>query len=632
MLGTQLKERYHLQEELGRGGMAVVYRAKDTVLRRDVAVKILHPHLADRRAARLRLHREALAAAKLSHENILKVFDFSSEDEAGPAFLVTEYVRGHTLRALLEHKDLPAEAAALVGYVLAEALALAHEHNIVHRDVKPENVMFRSDDGTLKLMDFGIAKLFDEQELTVTQGLLGSPAHMAPEVIEGKPASYQSDLFSLGTVLYLLATGEYPFWGTNPHALLKQIGAGRFKAPESHNPAIGRRLGGIIKRMMAHDPAARYATAGAVAAELKTFLAEVGIDDPPRALQALLRDLEKEGPALKARVTRALLDRAREAARAGRKGEILSHLNRVLAYDPGNTEAEALLAELSRRPWWIYAAAGLGGVALLGGGGLALSYGLAEEPPPASAPVSRPTVAASPSSNIFLPELLANPGLGEPSTAPASEPVAPTSVPVRPASVPSSGPASAPASAPLKLAGITLPGRPITAPAPAPKIARAKAVRLRTDFWMSLTVDGAKDGTVTGSRLLTLSAGRHELVLENPGCKPLRYEVEVQDTGGAEPLLLVNGSPAPSIDAVCDWRSAILQVKSLPADARIKVYGDKDRFIGSLRDGKVSIPMTDSKATMALSFVNDRGQVQSHLLTLEAGQLVPLSLSFPEEE
>ena len=347
LLGASLKDRYQIEAELGRGGMAVVYRARDAVLQRDVAVKVLHSHLADRKVARQRLRREALAVAKLSQDNILKVYDFSGEDENGPAFLVTEYVRGSTLRALLdEHKDLPCEVAAMMGVVLAEALSHAHKAGIIHRDIKPENVMYRTEDGQLKLMDFGIAKLFEEKELTLTGGLLGSPAHMAPEVIEGKNADARSDLFSLGTLLYLFATGEYPFWAQNPHALLRQISQGKFKDPENIRAAVGRKLSGIIKKSMALDPEARYQDADAMAKALRAFLAELGIDEPYSALGALLRDVEGESKRLQDKVVAVLLVRAKEALRQGRKGEVLAHLNRVLGYEPENQAASELLRKV----------------------------------------------------------------------------------------------------------------------------------------------------------------------------------------------------------------------------------------------------------------------------------------------
>src|SRR5437660_45340 len=165
--------------------MSVVYKGLDTALDREVAVKVLHPHLAGKDESRRRLAREAKAVAKLHHPNILEVFDFAAADSAD-AYIVTEYIRGQTLRQFTVKETFdPPELAAMVIHEVAVALACAHEAGVIHRDLKPENVMVR-EDGLVKLMDFGIAKIIDrDDKMTMTGALVGSPAHMAPEIIEG---------------------------------------------------------------------------------------------------------------------------------------------------------------------------------------------------------------------------------------------------------------------------------------------------------------------------------------------------------------------------------------------------------------------------------------------------------------
>src|SRR6185436_18414732 len=149
--------RYRILEQLGQGGMSVVYKGLDTALDREVAVKVLHPHLAGKEESRKRLAREAKAVARLHHPNILEVFDFSAAD-SDDAYIVTEYIRGQTLRELAQKEPLhPPEIAVMVVHQLAQALGNAHQEGVLHRDLKPENVMIRQD-GVLKLMDFGIAK------------------------------------------------------------------------------------------------------------------------------------------------------------------------------------------------------------------------------------------------------------------------------------------------------------------------------------------------------------------------------------------------------------------------------------------------------------------------------------------
>jgi len=163
LAGTQIG-KYDMIEEVGHGGMAVVYRGLDRVLKREVAVKVLHPHLADRRESRLRLEREAIAVAQLRHENILEIFDYSGPD-AAESYIVTEFIHGVTLRDWVDDSLDPRPAvAALIVHRLCLALQIAHRGGIVHRDIKPENVMIR-DDGVLKLMDFGIAQIIDNQKL-----------------------------------------------------------------------------------------------------------------------------------------------------------------------------------------------------------------------------------------------------------------------------------------------------------------------------------------------------------------------------------------------------------------------------------------------------------------------------------
>jgi serine/threonine protein kinase len=245
MLGRQIG-RYKILEQLGQGGMSVVYKGLDTALDREVAVKVLHPHLSTREESRKRLAREARAVARLKHPNILEVYDFASGDSA-EAYIVTEYIKGKTLRQFLTEQALgPPEISAMVVHQIASALAHAHELSVIHRDLKPENVMLR-DDGVLKLMDFGIAKIVDRDEkMTMTGALVGSPAHMAPEIIEGEEAGPEADVFSLGTMLYLFATGRLPFTANNTTATLKRILDGVYEDPRRLEPLVSDELAEII--------------------------------------------------------------------------------------------------------------------------------------------------------------------------------------------------------------------------------------------------------------------------------------------------------------------------------------------------------------------------------------------------
>src|SRR5262245_29694654 len=338
--------RYRLLEPLGSGGMSVVYRGLDTSLQREVAVKVLHPHLARQKDARARLAREARAVARLQHPNILEVFDFA-DPSAEDAFLVTELVRGETLKSFAERERLfPPELAALVIQQLARALGHAHEAGVIHRDLKPENVMVR-DDGVLKLMDFGIARVLDPAErMTVTGALVGSPAYMAPEVIDGEPATPESDVFSLGTLLYWLWTGTLPFAAPTTPATLKRILAGTYEDPRGVCPAISDSLVGILDRCLAHAPADRFASARQLEVALSEALEELGLGDGEAVLGAFFADPGPTRAALVERLVAALLARGAEEAAEGRLPRALARVDQALALQPDAPAARALLDRL----------------------------------------------------------------------------------------------------------------------------------------------------------------------------------------------------------------------------------------------------------------------------------------------
>ncbi len=344
MIGTTLG-RYDIQEELGQGGMSVVYHGRDRSLGRDVAVKVLHNHLAKKPENRERFHREARAIARLKHTNILEIYDYAQADEEH-AFIVMEYVAGVNLREFVEaHGAMPPEYAALVGVELCGALAHAHEEGIIHRDLKPENVMV-STQGAIKLMDFGIAHIFDAETMTQTGSLLGSPAHMAPELIEGERVDVRADVFALGTVLYWLVCGKLPFDGKNAPQILKRVMEGIYKRPEAVDPRVGAALGEVIARCMAHRMEDRYADIRAAGAALAALLKGAPLE--AGALGAYLRAPDELGGAWQDRVLPWLVTRGCAAMQAGETGEALRCFNRALGYDPQHPQVCDALARLQR--------------------------------------------------------------------------------------------------------------------------------------------------------------------------------------------------------------------------------------------------------------------------------------------
>jgi serine/threonine-protein kinase len=282
--------RYELVEDVGEGGMATVYRARDKELRRDVAVKVMFPHLARRDEVVRRFHREARAAAGLEHANILRVYDVGGGDTSDPPYIVMELVRGLSLLGEIEQRGpMLAEIVACIGAVLADALAVAHKAGIIHRDIKPANILI-DDKGRVLLADFGVARLETEDSLvTKTGALLGTPAYMSPEQASGDIATSKSDLYSLGATLYQLSTGSLPYSGS-PAKVMAQIATGPPVSAVKKRATVGPDLSRVIERLMAHDAAARPATAIEVAAELRGIASAAGFGDPADELAAYFAD------------------------------------------------------------------------------------------------------------------------------------------------------------------------------------------------------------------------------------------------------------------------------------------------------------------------------------------------------
>ena len=341
-------EKYEVLDEIGHGGMATVYRARDSSLDRFVALKVLHPHLQRTSEARARFTREAKSVARLRHPHILEIYDYSGE-ASDETYIAAELLTGPTLKDfVLDHKEVPPEIAVCIALQLAEALGAAHAKGIIHRDVKPENVLIH-EDRCVKLTDFGIAHMVDTHAFTVTGQILGSPGHMAPEQVEGGTCDARSDVFSLGTVLYFCATGRLPFIGRNPHHLLKLLLGGEYPDPLRLRPSIGEDLAGIINKTLAREPADRYQSAGEMAQDLRAFLVEMGIDDPDELLARYLANPEEVSGELHERSLQRLLEIGASAAKRGDVAKAQAALSRALALDDGNDHALKLLGSLGRR-------------------------------------------------------------------------------------------------------------------------------------------------------------------------------------------------------------------------------------------------------------------------------------------
>jgi len=269
--------------EIGRGGMGVVYEAFQEELDRPVAVKALDVKLARSKEIVERFRREGRAYARLRHEAIVQVHDLVEKEDG--LYLVTEFVDGADLAHVL-HKGgaLPADCVAAVGARVAEALDYVHYNALLHRDVKPANVMV-SREGEVKLMDFGIAKGEDDLSLTRAGMLIGSPSYMAPEVLGGAEAGPPSDVWALGITLYELLAGEKPFRGKDAEDLFTSIQRGRFRRIRALAPDCPRRLARAVERCLSQDPARRFKSAGALARALDAIATRL----LPRALNPRAR-------------------------------------------------------------------------------------------------------------------------------------------------------------------------------------------------------------------------------------------------------------------------------------------------------------------------------------------------------
>ncbi|MDB4990704.1 MAG: Serine/threonine protein kinase PrkC, regulator of stationary phase, partial [Myxococcaceae bacterium] len=442
--------------------------------------------------------------------------------------------------------EIPAEIAACIGVQLAAALGAAHTHGIVHRDVKPENVLLH-EQRSLKLTDFGIADMLDPtmSAMTATGQLLGSPAHRAPEQVESGDADARSDVFALGTILYWLTTGVLPFSGKNPHQVLKRVVDCAPIDPITLRPSMGRPLRAVIMRCLSKSPADRFQSAAELASALESVLKAAGVDDPRQALEAYLHDPRGEAPRIRARVLTALLADARGAVGARDRMRALELLDRVLALDDGNTEALKLVTQLDRavRMRFVVRAACATLATLALAGAWVLNA-------PKSGAISTKTVseqtAVEPS---YRPET---------SSAPPSAPATAVEEPETPPQATQQGPATRPG-----LSGRTKMASAVQAVASA-RVRDNKPRRVVFDpspANVAISVDGAEPRHYGPSfRMVELSPGPHRFsfIGAHDCCKPLSIEREIP--------------PGPGemvVSAKLEFRDGYVYVDSVPADVSI---------------------------------------------------------------
>ncbi len=627
-------DKYELIEEIGHGGMATVYRARDTRLGREVAVKLIHRHLRENAEVGTRFVAEARAAAKLRHPGIVDVFDVSDEDDP-ERYLVVELIRGTTLRKVLQqHRDMPAEVGAAIVIQLCDAVEHAHASSIIHRDIKPENVLVErpqdrvgceggarpavndggsgsSRDGgnsvVIKITDFGIAKVLDAQGVTSTGQVLGSPAHMAPEQIEGGDVDARTDVFALGVLMYECLVGHLPFEGKNPAQVLRRVLDGTYPAADRERGSVGGRWARILAGALAHDPAGRTASPGELRTRIRAELEALGISDPRAEVSAYFVDPAGYTAASVARLVPRLTARGEAARKAGDVWGAAADWNRALALAPDDLtllkRMTSLTSSAQRRQLVRRAAAILAGSAVLGVG----AYGVARAVKGREAGVTPNGGTGSVAVGSTAPPRDGPPSIApEPRSRPDGLATAPSDPTVRAPRVPATPVANLPVLAPT-------PGPP------APATGGVREVRFNIQpKGAKLSVDGVD--TPWWGRTIVLPTGPH-LVEATPTdarcCKKVSTSVTVQP-----------GQPG-------DLQHVLLQMEILPASVTFAANAPPGARVSctdvgiSLSPGAtVNVKLRDSEWTVPCLFTAPDRTSRSGSVKLKAGE--PRTIPWPE--
>ncbi|MEJ7599207.1 MAG: serine/threonine-protein kinase [Kofleriaceae bacterium] len=564
--------RYELGESLGEGGMASVFRARDRELRRDVAVKVMFPHLARRPEIVRRFHREARAAAGLEHENILRIYDVGGGEDEIPPFIVMELIRGRTLLEEIEQRGpLLAEIVACIGALLADALAAAHAAGIIHRDIKPSNVLI-APGGRLLLADFGVARLETEDSLvTRTGALLGTPAYMSPEQATGDTATARSDLYSLGATLYQLATGSLPYSG-GAAKVMAQIASGSLVPPNSRRAAVGPDLSRIIERLMKTEPTERPESAASVASELRELAIACGFGEPVDELAGFFADPDGFVKARTPMVVSAIVSAGKRALAESRLPRAMALADRASAMAPEDPAVKTLVdavtaGDQAKRIRRVLALGGLGLVAAGGATVLAITLSAGGGPVPHDAAVVA-TIPDAPTldAGLMIPvDALVDVLLVDPTPD---------------AGVRRDGGISRRADAGIvavdAAVAVAIDATVVLAVDAAVSEAAPGQIIVSNDTWCELTLDGVLvTGRLQRRKILKAAPGRHSVTCTQPG--------------------IVGATWTREVDVVSDKSSQVLGSMLEPVEVQIAISGTKVQiekihypvgFVAKLKPGR----------------------------------------------
>ncbi len=339
-------DNYKIIRPIGKGGMSTVYLAKDKNLDRLVAIKLLHPAMSSDEKNRERLKLEALAIARINHENIVNVYSFVNKDENN--YIVMEYIEGDTLSDFIDKNPINNPELILAIFLkILKGIGYTHQKNIIHRDIKPENIMI-SKDGKIKIMDFGIASIIGEvHNLTTTGSIMGSPMFMSPEHLTDEKIDKQSDIFSLGIILYWMLTKTYPFNGKNTAQLLNNILKCQFENPQKLNPLISNEIKTIIKKILQKSKLTRYKDSDVIIEEIETYFKNLNFDYKTE-LEIYFKAPNAYHKRFINNISEKYIQYANNLYKEKLISKSISYAYLALEYEPENIKAKELIKKIER--------------------------------------------------------------------------------------------------------------------------------------------------------------------------------------------------------------------------------------------------------------------------------------------